>query len=289
MKIGITAITDRGRERENNEDAFIFCPDLARPDWTLDDTGGYLPLGDCGSLVVIADGMGGTSAGEVASAIAAESIRDSFTPEASRQAAASEQSITDFLHEAVRRANADINSYIVDHPETAGMGTTIVVAWIFSDKAYIAWCGDSRCYVYDPLSGLDELTRDHSYVQELVDRGELSKEEMFTHPDNNLITRGLGDVEVSTVPDVLSVTVSPNSLFLLCSDGLCGYCQKKDIERTVKQNFKDITKCRDELLRQALGAGGYDNICIAIASLIRDADQTPTAPGFLSRVRNILG
>ena len=69
MKIGITAITDRGRERENNEDAFIFCPDLARPDWTLDDTGGYLPLGDCGSLVVIADGMGGTSAGEVASGV----------------------------------------------------------------------------------------------------------------------------------------------------------------------------------------------------------------------------
>lgn len=286
MKIGITAITDVGLDRENNEDAFVFCPDLAHPDWTLSDTQGYLPLGESGSLIVIADGMGGTSAGEVASAIAAETISRVFTPEAAAKAAQSEQSAVQLMHEAVRQANLDINSHIDHQPETAGMGTTIVIVWIVGSKAHVAWCGDSRCYIYNTQEGLRRLTCDHSYVQELVDQGQLTADDAFTHPDNNMITRGLGDLEVPANADVTTVPVRPNDLLLLCSDGLCGYCRDVDIERTIKANYRDITRCRDLLLQQALATGGYDNICIAIASLIADDADVPAAPGFLSRLRS---
>ena len=127
----------------------------------------------------MADGMGGTNAGEVASAVAIDSIGKTFTPEAVDKAASDDSKIRELLTTAIKDADKAINQHMVDHPETAGMGTTIVLCWVKDDKAYTAWCGDSRCYLYND-KGLKPLTKDHSYVQELVDRGEITEEEAFT-------------------------------------------------------------------------------------------------------------
>ncbi len=293
MKIKLSAITDVGKEREHNEDAFVLCPDLSKPDWSVDDTAVHLPLGPYGSLAVVADGMGGANAGDVASAMTVDSIKKFFSAEQLAEVVKSDAAIRNFLSAFVTKTNEELQTYAFDHPETAGMGTTIVICWMLpsSPIAYIAWCGDSRCYVYNPNDGLRPLTKDHSYVQQLVDKGEITEEETFTHPDSNLITRGLGDVDCDALPDIVCYTPQSGDWLLLCSDGLCGYCTNEAIANVVKVDYPAITACRDHLLKMALDAGGYDNITIAIASVINDDDAEPDESandgGFLKWLKNL--
>ncbi len=288
MKIKIAATTDIGKVRDNNEDAYIFCPDLTNQEWitehptsgSLPTSGGgwrgvYTPLGHFGSLMAVADGMGGTNAGEVASAIAVDTIREVFS-NADLNERSSDDDIRQLLQQCVTKADEAINRKTWEDPATAGMGTTIVVCWVRDETAHIAWCGDSRCYIFNPLTGLELLTKDHSYVQELIDRGEISEQEAFSHPDSNIITRGLGDIGSQASPDIVSRPLSPNDVLLLCSDGLTGYCRADDIERTLQDNYLDIGCCNRQLLQLALQAGGHDNICIVQASLIDDDQDAPT-------------
>ena len=270
MKINISATTDVGRNRDNNEDAFAFCPDLTEPDWKQKSTGGYLTLGTQGSLLIVADGMGGANAGEVASAVAIKSISQTFSPQALKDVDNDEKT-RNLLSLAIKDADKAINLHMIDHPETAGMGTTIVVCWIKGDKAYTAWCGDSRCYIYND-KGLQPLTKDHSYVQELVDRGEITEEEAFTHPDNNVITRGLGEFDTAGAADITVTDVKAGDMFLLCSDGLCGYCTNEMISKVMGDSKADIDVCAASLQQLALDVPGDDNICIVLASLLADDD-----------------
>lgn len=283
MKIKIAAITDTGRERTNNEDAFILCPDLSKQVWTLNETSTYIQLNEYGAILVVADGMGGANAGEVASSIATKSIRRSFSKE-NVEYAIKNKSIEDLLISCIKDADESINQKIYDDPDTSGMGTTIVVCWVLDGIAYIAWCGDSRCYVYNAFKGLKLLSKDHSLVQELIDKGEITEKEAFTHPDNNVITRGLGDVNSQSHPDIVKYSINPNDILLLCSDGLCGYSTKKEIEHVLDANCIDVVKCRDELLKLALDAGGYDNICISLASLINENQDIPLVPTAIQKI-----
>lgn len=284
MKIKVVAVTNTGKERTNNEDAFTFCPDLVLQDWTLEEMTAYLPLNEYGSVMVVADGMGGANAGEVASSIATNSIQQAFSKE-NIEEARNDNNIDGLLHQCIKDANEAICDRIQKDPDTYGMGTTIVVCWIIDNQAHIAWCGDSRCYIYNSLEGLKQLTKDHSLVQELVDKGEIKEDEAFTHPDNNIITNGLGDVDSQCIPDIVTYSVSLNDIVLLCSDGLCGYSTNKEIEDVIERNSSDITKCRDELLKLALDAGGFDNICIVMASFISDEQNVAIAsPSLLQRL-----
>ena len=283
MKIKIAAIADTGRERTNNEDSFIICPDLSKQVWTLNETPSYIQLDEYGAILVVADGMGGTNAGEVASSIAVESIRESFSRD-KIELVISNNTIEDFLRNCIIKADELINKRIANDPETAGMGTTIVVCWVLGGIAYIAWCGDSRCYVYNAFKGLKLLSKDHSLVQELIDKGEITEKEAFTHPDNNVITRGLGDINSQSYPDIVKYSINPNDIILLCSDGLCGYSTNKEIEHVLDVNCIDVMKCRDELLKLALDAGGYDNICISLASLISDNQSVPLVPTAIQKI-----
>lgn len=277
-KIKIAATTDVGKERSNNEDAYIFCPDISKQDWTGQEATSYIPLSENGAVVVVADGMGGTNAGEVASAIATNTIKDSFTCENVARLRADSKSIPAFLTACIEKADKTIIQKTYDNPDTLGMGTTIVVCWVLGQKAYIAWCGDSRCYLYRPQEGLKQLTKDHSLVQEMVDKGEITEEEAFTHPDSNIITRSLGDTDSLATPDVMDYDIKPGDTILLCSDGLCGYCTDQQIEAVCARYYADVTQCRDELLKCALDMGGYDNICIALASFIADDQTAPSRP-----------
>lgn len=274
-KIKIVAISDVGKERSNNEDAYIYCPELSQQDWTCRDITSYIPLDQNGAVMVVADGMGGTNAGEVAASIATNTIKDSFTKKRIAHLVDEKKDIPAFLTSCIDNTDKAIIQSVYDNPDTSGMGTTIVVCWLLEQSAFIAWCGDSRCYIYNPKDKLRRLTKDHSYVQELIDNGEITENEAFVHPDSNIITRSLGDTDSIATPDVIDCIIKPGDTILLCSDGLCGYCTDQQIEKVFDCYFSDVTQCRNELLKIALSAGGYDNICIVLASLIADDQTSP--------------
>ncbi len=277
MKIKIASRLDIGKRRENNEDALAYCANLSDHKWCEDDMAAYLPLGENGALAVVADGMGGANAGEVASSISIQTIRATFTIDrVSAAVKGGEETIKSLLLEAIKQADTAILQRIATDDGTQGMGTTIVVCWIVAGKAYIAWCGDSRCYSYHPAKGLKALTHDHSWVQELVDKGEITPEEAFSHPDGNIITRGLGDFGSEVNPDFVVHQVKGNETLMLCSDGLCGYCIDRAMEACMDQNHTDTSMCCQSLLQQALDAGGYDNISIITISLISDNQEQPS-------------
>ncbi len=269
MKMHISAKTDVGLVRENNEDSFIFCPVLHKQNWE-ESSDKFVFNDNFGSLVAVADGMGGANAGETASKIALETVKECFKLDTLTSLALSKEDICHYLEFVIEKANAAIMKRIELDPNTVGMGTTIVIVWLINNKAYIAWCGDSRCYVFNPRNGLLCLTKDHSYIQELIDKGELSIEDSFNHPDSSIITRCLGDSDTFVSPEILVYDVKANDTFLLCSDGLCGYCKDTSIERIMYENISNMEACGKSLIDLSLKAGGFDNVTVSLLSVVDD-------------------
>lgn len=188
VSIKLYAGTDIGL-RDNNEDNFIVCPDLLSGSWTVPHTESAMPLGGRGCLLVVADGMGGQNAGEVASAITIDTVRERFSPTAlSDKVLSTSASIRNFMGALIKEADARVKKYGATHPDAEGLGSTIVMAWVVGRKAYVAWMGDSRVYSLLPEEGvIRRLSKDHSYVQQLVDAGKLTDEEAMVHPNSNII------------------------------------------------------------------------------------------------------
>lgn len=272
IKIKLAAGTNVGLIRTNNEDNFVASRDLTASDWTIPQMDEEIDLGKYGALLVVADGMGGANAGEVASAIAIETIQFEFTSENLEEAVRSDGNITNFMVETVKKADLNIYNRSMTDEKTQGMGTTIVLCWILGQKAYICWCGDSRCYVYNG-GVLTRLSKDHSYVQELVDKGELSPENAHNHPYSNVITRCLGDMQHRAVPDTRIYGMQDGDIFLLCSDGLCGLCLDDEIAHVVNEHQDDINSCKNELISAALAAGGYDNVTVVMGAVQMENKQ----------------
>lgn len=265
MLFRLTASTNVGCVRTNNEDNFIVNEDLCGSDWFVPkDNSPESRLGKNGAILVVADGMGGMNAGEVASAIAVDTVKEVFAPENFPDLKpSSSRNIGQFLKDAIVMADMKIKDRVKEDESTAGMGTTIVVAWILDNAVHVAWCGDSRAYLFNPASGLKRLTKDHSYVQELVDSGKLDPELAFDHPNSNIITRSLGDSYNKARPDYMVQTLSDGDVVLLCSDGLCGLCRDEEIAMAMA-GADDIVSCRNELISMALDVGGYDNVTVAL-------------------------
>ena len=262
----LTAATNVGLVRTNNEDNFIVNPDLTGESWLLPrDPNQPLNLGDRGCVFVVADGMGGMNAGEVASEIAIETVRNRFSAGNLKKAVKSGKSVVDFIVKTIVEADGNIKARVKSDPSTSGMGTTIVLSWVLKDTVYIGWCGDSRAYLYNNRLGLTRLSRDHSYVQELVDMGKLDPELAFDHPNSNIITRSLGDSSAKAIPDVMSRKLSEGDLILLCSDGLCGLVRDDEIAEIIRScGTDDITSVKKKLIEGALDAGGHDNVTVAL-------------------------
>ena len=273
VRFKLAAGTNVGLIRQNNEDNFVVCSDLSTSNWLIPQVGDYTDLGKYGILLVVADGMGGANAGEVASAIVVETIQNQFVPEQLEEAVATDKSIQEFMKEVVKSADLNILHHSQNDSSTQGMGTTVVMAWILGDKAYICWCGDSRCYVLNKRNGLIQLSKDHSYVQELVDKGELSAELMHDHPLSNVITRCLGDVDNRANPETRIYQLHNDDIIMLCSDGLCGLCHDDQILDVMIKFSDDPIECKNELISAALSAGGYDNVTIALAHIQTDEEE----------------
>ena len=268
--IRLAAKTDVGLERTNNEDNFQLAQDLSvsNMQWINNQR---FNLGKKGSLLVVADGMGGMNAGEVASAIAIDVVRkcfqDSFLTD---EVLKNRYSIEKYMKQVIQTADAEIKKKGKQNPENRGMGTTIVMAWIYEGMLYVSWCGDSRAYLYNPANGLHQISKDHSYVQGLVDKGVIKPEDAFDFPDSNIITRSLCDSGPKAIPDCLitPVELCNNDIVLLCSDGLNGMIRDTQIENIISQNQDDMVKCVDSLIEGALHAAGADNVTIALCQVL---------------------
>lgn len=263
VKIELTAGTNVGLVRDNNEDDFVVCRNLAGSDWTIPQAGDITDLGPYGALLVVADGMGGANAGEVASRIAIETIQERFSQVSLSGIIENDDNILDFLCNSVLETDNLIKKHSKKHKETRGMGTTIVLVWLLQAKAYICWCGDSRCYVFNPTMGLTTLSKDHSFVQQLVDHGELSPENAHNHPMSNIITQSLGNATSKIHPDTRIYQLGNGDILLLCSDGLHGVCTDNDIVQVMMAG-EDLVTTKNHLIEKALQSGGYDNVTVAL-------------------------
>ena len=255
--------------RDNNEDNFTVCPDLTQNEWMMPaDHQQVIPLGECGCLMVVADGMGGQNAGEVASAIAIETVQTMFAPNCLTDKVLSKPAnIKDYLKKVVSKADINVKEYSKEHPEAEGLGSTIVIAWVIGDRVYIAWLGDSRAYALVSGQGIKRLSKDHSYVQQLVDEGKLTDIEAMNHPNSNIITRSLGDTSQKAKADVEEYSLQDGEIILLCSDGLCGVCTDDEIAGVLTEEANDLQVCKEQLTELALDNGGSDNITIALMQI----------------------
>ena len=251
-KIDFTEITDTGRVREHNEDAIGSDPDIG--------------------LMVLADGMGGYNAGEVASGIAIDIVRDLATEGAGREnrdevdphSGMMRQSIV--LRDAVYRANKIIFQTAQSQTHCEGMGTTIVAAMFYDNKISIAHVGDSRAY---RLRGgaFEQLTMDHSLLQELVDRGFYSHEEAQRSTNRNYVTRALG-VEPTVEVEVHEYEVLQDDVYLLCSDGLPDMVEDEDIHLTISTFNASLDVVGKQLIELANDHGGRDNVSVMLAQVL---------------------
>lgn len=215
----------------------------------------YLVPEEGDSIVLVADGMGGHKAGEVASETAAQTIRASAVKMHGR-----EISIKTAL-KWVRQANQIIYRMANEKPECMGMGTTMTFLYFMDKHALLAHVGDSRCYrIRD--GRIMQLTKDHSLVAELVRIGEITPEQARNHPYRNIITRALGTDDYVAV-DAQDIPVEENDVYLLCSDGLSNYLEEDELLHAV-QNQPSDSLC-DHLVQIALDRGGRDNITVVAA------------------------
>ena len=211
-------------------------------------------------LVLVADGMGGHKAGEVASGLAAETVMDAVKAGAVTIAQ---------LREAVSEANKRVYDHARSEKGCSGMGTTLVLACGSGEQVTVANVGDSRAYLYSKKGGsLRQITRDHSLIEELVSAGRMTREQAADSPFRNVITRAIGTAPMVAV-DMFEVELENGDALLLCSDGLSGEVPEQKIRDVLKRAKNPETAC-DQLIKLALGAGGKDNISVAVALYAAD-------------------
>ncbi len=231
------SMTDTGRERKVNQDRFsnYFHPRF--------------------SLLILADGMGGHNAGEVAAALATDSVRDYIMQHKDAE------DYPRLLRDAVDDANTKVFAKGQSDPEYCRMGTTICVVLLSDGTVYIAHVGDSRVYLFHDQM-LKQMTRDHSLVADLEREGLLSEEAAKTHPDRNTITRAVGtEPEVETEIDLLSAVEGDR--LMLCSDGLTKMVEDERIAQILREESSARRAC-ERLVEEANLAGGKDNITVTI-------------------------
>jgi len=234
-------LTDRGQIRSHNEDA-----------------GGIFFNKSGELLAIIADGMGGHQAGDVASRLATSLIREKWEVEAGGKQPAQ---IEAWLETTVVDINKEIFDYSKGKEDCYGMGTTIVVAICLEDYSSIAHIGDSRCYLYNE-SGFRQVTEDHSLVNELVRVGQISKDDAEHHPRKNVLLKALG-TEENVSPDIRTIEWERGNGLLLCSDGLSNKLATEELETLLKGPL-DLKSSGKMLVDLANERGGEDNISLAL-------------------------
>ncbi|MBO5349104.1 MAG: Stp1/IreP family PP2C-type Ser/Thr phosphatase [Clostridia bacterium] len=235
------ASTDIGRIREMNQDSYYISNE-----------------NDEIKLYIVADGMGGYKGGEIASKLAIEASKNYICNNFAEIKKEKEQ-ILELIKNAVEYANMVVYEKSKENEELTGMGTTIDVCLIYSNRAYIGHVGDSRVYRLRK-EFFRKLTVDHSYVEQLVKEGNITKEEAYNHPKKNMLTKALG-CTAFVEPDVMVKGFQKDDILLMCSDGLTNMLKDSKIYEIIKENPKEASK---KLVEKANELGGYDNITAVI-------------------------
>lgn len=224
--------TDIGCLRDHNEDSLVVTP----------------------PLFAVADGMGGHAAGEVASEIAVRVLSE----------LAPEHPDGEALGRAIEEANRAVIQAAREGRGRQGMGTTMTAAMLEGERLVIAQVGDSRAYLLHQ-SKLQQLTRDHSLMADMIEAGQLTPEEARTHPQRSVITRALGS-DAHLHPDIYEINVETGDRLLICSDGLSGMIFDDQIENTLRR-VQDPQRCASQLVNEAIAAGGHDNVTVIVADV----------------------
>jgi protein phosphatase len=260
----MVALSDAGRVRPHNEDSVLALPELG--------------------LAILADGMGGYNAGEVASAMAVESIGDELKKSLPALLALPVAEALPKLREdilfAVNRANTAIRDAGQSKPDCSGMGTTLVIAALLDNQLTVAHVGDSRLYRYR-AGKLEQLTRDHSWIEEMQAQGVMSREEAEASPHQNVVTRALG-IEADINLEIQTYLTQPGDIFLLCSDGLSDMLDDGIIEKIITQTPSSLDALAPMLVAQANENGGRDNVSIVLIGI------PSQKPGWMGRLRGLL-
>lgn len=235
-------MTDQGCVRSSNQDAF-----------------GYDVLENGSAWAVICDGMGGAAGGNVASTLAVQVVSDYM--KAVFQDHLEDHSFKAVLQAALLSANNAIYEQAVQKPELRGMGTTCIVAVAAMGRLYLAHVGDSRAYLSGP-NGIRQLTVDHTVVQQMLEKGQLTREQIKTHPNRNIITRALG-VGTKVAVDYVEEPFPEESVLVLCTDGLTNYVEADEIEQALR---KTPDRFCEQLIELAKKRGGADNITVVTMS-----------------------
>jgi serine/threonine protein phosphatase PrpC len=253
LEVGVGWNTGITRQRNPNEDSLVVLQG------TCTFHGRLVPFG----LFVVADGMGGHAYGQEASRIAIQSMMQMVLQNIVTSNDINDEYLVEMLVGGVEWANQAI--YQRGSEWGQEMGTTLTAALVVGTKAYIVNVGDSRTYLYRPSIGLTPITRDHSLVASLVASGEITPNEVYTHPERNKVYRSLGNKEVIEV-DWFMVDLCENDSLLLCSDGLWEMVRDPEIERIIR-TMRDPLRVSDVLVNAALQGGGRDNVSVVVARM----------------------
>lgn len=252
---------DSSAPKEGNEDNMFYCLNFTDSSFSNHKFQEWLPLDELGLLMVVADGMGGMNAGEVASQIAIDTVKFFFSPERiTQKIAESDSSRQSYLEKVIIAADEQVKQMAAQREDRKGMGSTLILLWLYKDRLTVSWIGDSRAYCYNEKIGLRPLSKDHSYVQDLVDNGEITYEQSFDHPQGNIITRSLGDPTKKAKPDTRHYKVYDGDIILVCSDGLSGVLRDSEIQSIVATNYDSVCRCQEQLWKAARDADWYDNV-----------------------------
>jgi len=259
--VNVFGRTDVGRTREHNEDAFVVA-DLTSDNATLQPEVRRHVLGVKGTLFMVADGMGGAAAGEIASAMAVEVVLGELREKWIGGGTTDAEEFVRSIRRATIAANQQIHNFASSHSEYRGMGTTATVAGLLGDVLYVAQVGDSRAYlVRDGVA--QQITKDQSLMQKLIEAGELTEDEAAQSERRNIILQALGPEPLVKI-DLTHQKVRRGDVLVLCSDGLSGQVKKEEIARIVTEEMDLVTACK-RLIDRANENGGPDNITVIAA------------------------
>lgn len=232
-------VTDVGQKRTMNQD-FVYASEE--------------PVGNLPNLFVVADGMGGHKAGDFASRYTVEVILKSVRTNRERNP-------IKIIRMAIETANARVLEKAESDENLAGMGTTVVVATVINHYIYVANVGDSRLYLI--RDKIQQITKDHSLVEEMVRIGEINREQARNHPDKNIITRAVG-VRNRVSIDFFDMKLEKEDIILMCSDGLSNMIEDEEIEKIIREGREDLPEIALELVERANRNGGKDNIAVVL-------------------------
>lgn len=269
VRLRLAGMTDVGITRDHNEDAFAFL-DLDSGQTHAEVHDGVIDVGMRGVVLVVADGMGGAAAGEIASDMAVEAVLDTFRAQWMQNVGRDTDTFVETIRDAADTANHRIFAFAGAHPEHAGMGTTATIAGLLGHSLYLAQVGDSRAYIVRD-GAAQQITKDQSLMQQLIEAGEMTPDQAEVSERRNIILQALGP-DSTVRPDFTVQPIARGDTLVMCSDGLTTHLRATDIARIVSASRNPDDAC-EQLIAAANADGGHDNITVLVVQF--DGDGLP--------------